>query len=253
MNTARESREGLPPRRDGREAVEFLLVLVLCPLTFLAAALQYPSVEPAHYDYYRRWFFDPGTTAIGLLQSLGMGLLAAYLVVYHWPELARRWEEGLRRDVARQAAAAAGLFAGLTAAWLIVEAALWKLAGQRLPSNEWMFAVTWVQRLEVLGRSAVNGPAEELLRAYLVSRAHSLSGRGGLAVLLSAAIFASYHLYQGWGVVVFYLAVGLLTGWIYWRKNWLLALMLWHFLADMAAAVPLSWLHAVERSLGLPE
>lgn len=240
-------------RRLPREVVELLVVFVLCPLTFLASALQYPLVEPAYYEYYRSWFYSPGTFASSLIQSLGMGLLVAYVVTYHWPETRERWEDGLRRQAGLQALASLGLLLVLTISWFVLEVALWKLAGKRLPSNEWMLATTWTQRLEILAWSLVNGPAEELLRAYLVSRVYALTRRGVVAVAVSAAIFASYHLYQGWTVVAFFLAGGFFLGWVYWRQNWLITLVLWHTLADLMAIVPPSSFQSLRRLFGLPD
>lgn len=62
-------------------------------------------------------------------------------------------------------------------------------------------------------KHGANGFAEELVcRAYLITRFGTLLGSRGVAVAVSAAVFASYHIYQGSLGVAFALLMGILFG-----------------------------------------
>lgn len=76
-------------------------------------------------------------------------------------------------------------------------------------------------------KHAANGFAEELvMRAYLITRLERLLKSRLGAVTLSAVLFASYHLYQGPGGLIYMLLLGLTYGGCYLllRRVWPLAL-----------------------------
>ena len=64
------------------------------------------------------------------------------------------------------------------------------------------------------------------MRAYLVTRLELLLGSRLWAVVASAALFASYHIYQGPGALVDIFALGLLfgSGYVLLRRVWPFAL-----------------------------
>ncbi|MBC7856211.1 MAG: CPBP family intramembrane metalloprotease [Pirellulaceae bacterium] len=73
----------------------------------------------------------------------------------------------------------------------------------------------------------VSAFSEELVtRAYLITRFESLLRSRGAAVLLPAALFGTYHGYQGVAGMVFWMAVGLMYGmaFLLLRRIWPLAI-----------------------------
>jgi len=90
-----------------------------------------------------------------------------------------------------------------------------------------------------------NASAEELLVVgYLITRLRQLgSGEGG-AVLASAVLRGSYHLYQGFGGFVGNLVMGLVFGRVWQRTNRLWALITAHSLIDVTAFVGYALLHS---------
>ena len=90
--------------------------------------------------------------------------------------------------------------------------------------------------LLILLVSVANGFAEELIvRAYFIPRFERLFSSTPLAILLSTAIFASYHTYQGTGGVISITALGLVYGLIFSRYRRLWPLAIAHALADLLA------------------
>jgi membrane protease YdiL (CAAX protease family) len=91
----------------------------------------------------------------------------------------------------------------------------------------------------VLIASAVaNALAEELLVVgFLITRLRQLGSRAGGAVLASAVLRGSYHLYQGFAGFVGNLVMGLVFGRIWQRTHRLWTLVTAHALIDVVAFV----------------
>jgi membrane protease YdiL (CAAX protease family) len=82
------------------------------------------------------------------------------------------------------------------------------------------------QTVLVIVACLANGFAEELvMRGYLIPRFEDLLGSPAKAILLSALLFASYHLYQGYYGAGSALVVGIVFGVIFYstRRIWPLA------------------------------
>jgi membrane protease YdiL (CAAX protease family) len=89
--------------------------------------------------------------------------------------------------------------------------------------------------------SLVNGAAEELvMRAYLLTRFEQLFRSTAVAILLSAALFAAYHSYQGYIGLVTVALIGLIYGTCFarWRRIW--PLILAHALQDFVSIAMLA-------------
>lgn len=93
--------------------------------------------------------------------------------------------------------------------------------------------------LLLLAASLANGFAEEfVMRAYLITRLERLLGSTGLAVVVSTALFASYHIYQGWLALVGVAAVGLVYALVYCLQRRLWPVAIAHAIANFTA---LAW------------
>jgi hypothetical protein len=184
---------------------------------------------------------DLGYQLTGVIQLLAWASLSGYLL----------WRSGIslrslgldRRSVARDAGLGVGLAAliggpGL-GLYLLARAAGFNLTV--LPSA---LADTW-WRVPVLIASAVaNALAEEVLVVgYLITRLRQLGSGAGGAVLASAALRGSYHLYQGLGGFVGNLVMGLVFGRFWQRTYRLWALVSAHALIDTVAFVGYALLH----------
>ena len=98
-------------------------------------------------------------------------------------------------------------------------------------------AVWW--RIPVLVLAAAqNGVLEEVLVAgYLLHRLRQLNWRDNRALLTSATLRGSYHLYQGLGGFAGNFLMGLLFGYIYQRRGRTAPLVVAHTLIDCGAFV----------------
>lgn len=92
--------------------------------------------------------------------------------------------------------------------------------------------------------AAENAVLEEtVVLGYLLHRLDQLRVRPVPAVLTSAAIRGSYHLYQGIGGFVGNFAMGLLFGWLYRRWGRCMPMVVAHTLIDAVAFVGYQMLH----------
>ena len=97
--------------------------------------------------------------------------------------------------------------------------------------------VWWAVPVQVLA-AAENGLLEEVLVAgYLLHRLAQLGVRWVPALLVSALLRGSYHLYQGLGGFVGNVAMGLVFGWVYRRWGRAMPLVVAHTAIDVVAFV----------------
>jgi membrane protease YdiL (CAAX protease family) len=173
------------------------------------------------------------------LLSIGFGLTPVFLVVY----LLARSGQALRtlgvdatqpaRDVAHGAALAAAV-GGAGLAFYVVTHALGvdlTVVASDLP------AVWW--RIPVLVLSALqNALLEEfVVVGYLLSRLRQLGCGPRTAIVVSALLRGSYHLYQGLGGFAGNAVMGLVFGGVYRRWGRLWPLVVAHTLMDLVAFV----------------
>lgn len=170
-----------------------------------------------------------------LLFSLVPVLLVAHLLVRSGERIADLGVDGtrLRPDFARGAALAAviggaglGLYLGSRAAGLNLT-----VVPEALPHVWW--------RLPVLVLSAVqNATLEEVLVVgYLLHRLKQLGWSDNKALVTSAVLRGSYHLYQGLGGFAGNAVMGLIFGKLYQRWGRVMPLLIAHSLIDAVAFV----------------
>jgi membrane protease YdiL (CAAX protease family) len=93
--------------------------------------------------------------------------------------------------------------------------------------------------LLLVGVQLLHGMGEELLyRGYLVKRLAYLLGRGWSAILVSASLFSTIHIYQGTTWAMFWLLVGAGFGVVFfvWKRLWPLAIA--HALMNVYSYLP---------------
>ena len=96
----------------------------------------------------------------------------------------------------------------------------------------------------LVAAAVANALAEEVLVVgYLITRLRQLGFGEGSAVLASAALRGSYHLYQGFGGFVGNLVMGLVFGRLWQRTHRLYPLITAHSLIDVTAFVGYALLH----------
>ena len=171
----------------------------------------------------------------GVLQLLAWGGLGAYLL----------WRSGIslrslgldRRCLGRDARLGAGLAAliGVPGLGLYLLA---RAAGLNLTVLPSALGDTWWRVPVLLAAAVANALAEEVLVVgYLITRLRQLGSGEGRAVLASAVLRGTYHLYQGVGGFVGNLMMGLVFGRVWQRTNRLWALISAHALIDVVAFV----------------
>ena len=137
------------------------------------------------------------------------------------------------RDLARGAVLAAliggsGLGLYLIAYHLGVEL---NVVAENLPDVWWRYPV-------LLLSAAQNATVEEVIVVgYLLSRLDRLGVRPSRAIVLSAVIRGSYHLYQGVGGFLGNAVMGLVFGYLYRRWGRVMPLLIAHFLIDAVTFV----------------
>jgi membrane protease YdiL (CAAX protease family) len=177
----------------------------------------------------------------GVIQLLAWGGLAVYLL---WRSGISPRSLGLDR---RRAGRDAGLGAGLAVAIGIPGLGVYFLAhavGLNLTVLPSALGDTWWRVPVLLAAAVANALAEELLVVgYLITRLRQLGTGEGYAVLASAILRGSYHLYQGFGGFIGNLVMGIVFGRVWQRTGRLCALIIAHALIDVAAFVGYALLH----------
>lgn len=177
----------------------------------------------------------------GVVQLLAWAGLGGYLL---WRSDIGLRTIGLhRRPEARDIGLGAGLAALIGGPGLGLYL-LARAAGMNLTVLPSALGDTW-WRVPVLVVAAVaNALAEEVIVvAYLITRFRQLGSGEGAAVLASAALRGSYHLYQGFGGFAGNLVMGLVFGRIWQRTHRLYPLITAHILIDTVAFVGYALLH----------
>ncbi|KUP95374.1 CPBP family intramembrane glutamic endopeptidase [Thermobifida cellulosilytica] len=96
----------------------------------------------------------------------------------------------------------------------------------------------WWQHAVLVLQAVKNGVLEEVVVVgYLLLRLERLGWSAGRAVAASALLRACYHLYQGVGMFVGNLVMGLVFGWFYRRFGRVMPLVAAHSLIDVVAFV----------------
>ena len=171
----------------------------------------------------------------GVLQLLAWGGLGAYLL----------WRSGIslrslgldRRCLGRDARLGVGLAALIGVPGLVLYL-LARAAGLNLTVVPSALADTWWRVPVLLAAAVANALAEEVLVVgYLITRLRQLGSGEGRAVLASAVLRGTYHLYQGVGGFVGNLVMGVVFGRVWQRTHRLWALISAHALIDIVAFV----------------
>jgi membrane protease YdiL (CAAX protease family) len=171
--------------------------------------------------------------------SFVFGLAPVALVVH----LLRRSGEGVaaiglawdrpRRDVER--GLVLGLIVGLAGIGLYLAAVgvgVNRFVVPVPPTGHW-----WTVPVLFLNAAEAALLEEVIVLGYLITRLEQIGWSTVAAVVTSALLRGSYHLYQGWGGFLGNLAMGLLFGILFvrWRRTW--PFVLAHFVLDVGAGV----------------
>ena len=110
----------------------------------------------------------------------------------------------------------------------------------------------WWEIIVLLIWSAANAFSEEIVVVmWLITRLQQLRIPPWVALLLSAVLRGSYHLYQGWSAGLGNIIMGLIFGAYYLKTRRVWPLILGHFLIDAVAFVGYSLLRGHLSFLGL--
>jgi CAAX protease family protein len=95
----------------------------------------------------------------------------------------------------------------------------------------------WTVPILILGAVQAGLLEEVIVVGYLIHRLEQLGWSSPAAIVGSAVLRGSYHLYQGWGGFAGNLAMGLFFGWLFVRLRRTWPLVVAHVLVDVLAGV----------------
>jgi len=106
------------------------------------------------------------------------------------------------------------------------------------------FPDVWYRVPYLLLSALQNGAAEEVVVVgYLLTRLRQMNWSNQRALLASATLRGSYHLYQGFGGFAGNFVMGLIFGWWFQRSRRVMPLVIAHFLLDAISFVGYVYLH----------
>jgi membrane protease YdiL (CAAX protease family) len=182
----------------------------------------------------RNGFLDLLAQLAHVVQLAAWGALGLYLL---WRAGVKFADIGLRRYAAGDSVGALGLAAliGIPGLGLYFAARALGVSLTVLPTA---LTDTWWRIPVLVLAAAANAWAEEtLVVAYLITRLRQLGWRENWSVVAAALLRGSYHLYQGPGLAIGNVVMGLVFGRIWQRTNRLWVLITAHTLLDIASFV----------------
>jgi membrane protease YdiL (CAAX protease family) len=107
-----------------------------------------------------------------------------------------------------------------------------------------IFPDIWYRVPVLLLDAFQNGAAEEIVvLAFVLTRLRQLGWSNERALITSATVRGSYHLYQGWGGFAGNLVMGLIFGWLFQRTKRVWPFVIAHTLLDAFSFVGYVYLH----------
>ncbi|MFT7835407.1 CPBP family intramembrane metalloprotease [Saccharothrix sp. BKS2] len=193
------------------------------------------NVPQARFD-----LLDLIAQLLGVLQLAAWGGLGLYLL---WRGGIRLGALGLDRTrIGPDALGSLGLAAVIGIPGLVFYLVAWNL-GLNLAVQPSTLDEAWWRSVVLVLSAIGNAWAEEVLVVgYLLTRLRQLGWGEHTALLASAVLRGSYHLYQGFGGFLGNVVMGLVFGKVWQRTNRLWVLVVAHTLLDVVAFVGYSLL-----------
>ena len=234
--------EHLPPRTIRLEigvvlAVTFGLSAYIASLRLIEAALLGLSGQTVTLNERRSPFdlIDLGLNIASLAQLVAWGALALYLL---WRSGSGPASIGLGKfRIHPDLTGGLGLAAliGLPGLALYIGARLLGLSAAVEPAE---INDTWWRIPLLLAIAFANGWAEEIVVvAFLITRLRQLQITPAVALVISALLRGTYHLYQGYSAGLGNIVMGLVFGYVWLRTGRLWPLIVAHGLIDAVAFV----------------
>lgn len=219
--------------------VEFLVVLIVLVLPGVVAGFQQPYSPTRHEDLFSFWGF-----ARELLRSMQFGCLGGLLL------LRDPYDQSFRAPFSTYSSKISQVLAGIGLwfayylffdFWTIL-ASYWQMTAH---PTDWMHPVTATESQLHLIFSLINGLSEEILRLYLLSQLLKLGAGWKGSIIVTAALIASYHVYQGPFIAVGFFLANIVINRMYAVNRSLLMLFVWHALSDFMHSTDLAGLQIV--------
>lgn len=108
----------------------------------------------------------------------------------------------------------------------------------------------WAATILLMSAAAAAILEETIVVGYLVTRLRDMRWSVPAAIITSALLRGTYHLYQGWPMALGNVVMGLVFAWLYVRRGRLAPLLVAHLLLDAVAfigpeVVPAEWLNTL--------
>jgi membrane protease YdiL (CAAX protease family) len=222
----------LPARTLREELLIVLSLSLLASAAFAIVSLLSGPVKGATVAVY------PQVGLVTQLLDIAFGLAPVWLVIY----LVRRSGEGVQGIGLALDRPLGDLGAGVVLAIVVgVVGILIYLGAVALGVNRYVIPVPlghwWTVPVLILGAAQTALLEEVIVVGYLITRLRQIGWSPVAALAASAALRASYHLYQGWGGFLGNLLLGLFFGWNFLRRRRTWPLVVAHFLVDVGAGL----------------
>lgn len=213
----------------GRSAILSILTIINL-LTYVKPLSEQPATLNASITPDRPWL----DLAYQLVYT-GLDFVAPLLAVYLLRRDHENWRFGARpvSDLGWGAGLAALIgLPGLALVWGARELGVSaQIVPEALGTHWWSVPVLILSALK-------NGVLEEIVMiAYLLTRLRDLDWHPWAAIVTSAAIRGTYHLYQGFGGFIGNFVMGLIFGWFYQRTKRVVPLIVAHTILDIVSFV----------------
>lgn len=222
----------LPARTLREELLIVLSLSLLASAAFAIVSLLSGPVKGATVAVY------PQVGLVTQLLDIAFGLAPVWLVVY----LVRRSGEGVQGIGLALDRPLGDVGAGIVLAIVVgVVGVLIYLGAVALGVNRYVIPVPlghwWTVPVLILGAAQTALLEEVIVVGYLITRLRQIGWSPVAALAASAALRASYHLYQGWGGFLGNLLLCLFFGWNFLRRKRTWPLVVAHFLVDVGAGL----------------
>lgn len=185
--------------------------------------------------------YTPQEGIFRLLSSSSYELIGLAVLTYVLFRQSRTFHDiGLAfvwRDIPRSIALAIGGYAAFYASYLLIYYGFYAITRHALPqSNPGSLTIQFGSLIGTIAFLLVNPFFEELVvRAYTISEVKSLTGSGGLAIVVSVGVQVLYHLYQGFPAVIGSAALFLVFSLYFYGARRITPVILAHMYFDLMA------------------
>ncbi len=232
-------------QKEWAELAVFFFIILLPAISSSFHSLFFKQQGFDYASLYSPWGFFNQIQA-----SIPLGIFSAFLLVYGDHDPSYLSFSSHKLSTIKQIMAGVGLWFAyylFFTLWDVVAA----LAQIHVPHINFHSTIPLPQETLLNGTFAlVNGISEEIMRVYLLAQIGKLTTRRWAVILLTAILISSYHSYQGGFTLIAFLIANIFLSYFYLSSRSLLALCIWHILADFSHPTALVGWNVLSELIG---